>query len=225
MEFIIEHEPVFSTLKVIMQKGESFRAEAGAMISMSSTLNLEAKTAGKGLMGTLKAAVGGESFFASLITCREDEGEIILAPSTPGDILMIEMNQSSVFAQAGAYLAGDPDLEISTKGSFKAFISGEGLFLQTIRGRGKLFLQSYGAIMKRELAAGQSYTVDTGHIVAFEETVSYRIKKASKGIFSSIASGEGLVCEYTGPGKIWIQTRDLGLLAKLIARFIPAKRS
>ncbi len=225
MEFIIEHEPVFSTLRLIMQKGEQFRAEAGAMISMSKTVSLEAKTTGKGIMGALKAAVGGESFFASLLTASDGPGEVILAPATPGDILMIELNNSLIYAQAGAYLAGDPGFEISTKGSMKALISGEGLFLQTVRGTGKLFLESYGAIMEKKLASNENYIVDTGHIVAFEETVNYSLKKASKGILSSIASGEGLVCEYTGPGKIWIQTRNLGLLAKLLAKFMPFKKS
>jgi uncharacterized protein (AIM24 family) len=71
------------------------------------------------------------------------------------------------------------------------------------------------------LGAGDTYVVDCGHIVAFEESVTYTIKKAAKGIFSTLASGEGLVGEYKGPGKIWIQTRNLRALAQSIAGYLP----
>lgn len=221
MEFKIEHGPVFTTLRILMKQGEQIRAEAGAMVSMTPTLKLEAKSSGKGLLGTLKAAVGGESFFASLFTAESGDGELILAPGPLGDILQMDIKGNTIYAEGGAYLAGAPTLDISTKGSFKALISGEGLFLQKITGNGVVFLNTYGAIYERTLKPGEVYIVDTGHIVAFDESVTYKIKKASKGIFSTIASGEGLVCEYTGPGKLWFQTRNLSSLAQLLNRFLP----
>jgi len=129
MQFIIENEPVFTTLKILLKRGESFRAEAGAMLAMSPTITLEAKTTGKGLLGTLKAAVGGESIFGSLFTAENGDGELVLAPSTMGDILHLKLNNQTILAQGGAYLAGDIDLNLSTKGSLRSMISGEGLFL------------------------------------------------------------------------------------------------
>jgi uncharacterized protein (TIGR00266 family) len=99
-------------------------------------------------------------------------------------------------------------------------ISGEGLFLQKISGTGIVFLNSFGAVFEKILAPGEVYIVDTNHIVAFEETIQYKVKKAAKGIFSTLASGEGLVCEYTGPGKMWVQTRALSALAQAIGKFI-----
>jgi uncharacterized protein (TIGR00266 family) len=220
MDYKIEHSPVFTILRINMKQGEQFRAEAGAMVSMSPTLKLEAKTAGKGLMGTFKAAVGGESIFATLFTAETGDGELVLAPSVLGDILEMDMSGNTIYAEGGAYLAGSPGLELSTKGSFKAMISGEGLFLQRITGTGIVFLNSFGAVFEKTLAPGEVYIVDTNHIVAFEETIQYKIKKASKGIFSSLASGEGLVCEYTGPGKMWVQTRALSALAQAIGKFL-----
>lgn len=220
MEYTIENTPTFSILRLQMEKGDQFRGEAGAMLSMSPSIRLEAKSSGKGFLGSIKAAVGGESFFASLFTADAD-GELILAPALIGDIIDMELSGGSVYAQGGAYLAGNKDLEISTSGSFKALISGEGLFLQKITGSGHLFLNSYGAILEKSLKPGETYIVDTGHILAFEDTVQYKVKKAAKGIFSTVASGEGLVCEYSGPGKIWMQTRNLTPFAQLIAKFIP----
>ncbi|MCP5107587.1 MAG: TIGR00266 family protein [bacterium] len=223
MEFKIEHEPVFTTVRIVLKQGEQFRAEAGAMVSMSPTLKIEAKAAGKGLFGTLKAAVGGESFFASLFTAEGGEGELVLAPGNPGDVLQMKMTGNTILAEGGAYLAGDPGLEISTQGSLKAMISGEGLFLQKITGTGLLFLNAYGSIFEKQLKPGETYIVDTGHIVAFEDSVQYKLKKAAKGLFSTLASGEGLVCEYTGPGKLWVQTRNLSALAQMIAKFLPTR--
>jgi uncharacterized protein (TIGR00266 family) len=225
MQFKIENSPVFTSLHIMMNRGETFRAEAGAMLAMSPSITLEAKSSGKGLLGTLKAAVGGESIFGSLFTSEGSEGELILAPATIGDIVQMELKNQTILAQGGAYLAGSPELTLSTKGSFRAMLSGEGLFLQEISGTGTVFLSSYGKIIERNLAAGESLVVDTGHIVAFESQVSYQIRKASKGIFSSIASGEGLVSEYTGPGKIWYQTRNLQAFAHLLSRFMPTKQS
>lgn len=223
MDFKIEQAPAFTILRINMQKGEQFRAEAGAMIAMSPTIKLEAKKTGKGIFGSVKAAVGGESFFASLFTAEAGDGELLLAPATIGDVMQMQMTGNTLFAQNGAYLAGSADLDLSTKGSMKAMVSGEGLFLQKIQGSGVVFLNSYGGIIEKTLVQGESYVVDTGHIVAFEEAVEYKIKKAAKGLFSTFASGEGLVCEFYGPGKIWLQTRNLPAFAAMISRFIGKK--
>ncbi len=220
MDYKIEHRPVFTIIRINLKQGEQFRAEAGAMVSMSPTLKLQAKGAGKGVFGTLKAAVGGESLFATLFTAETGDGELVLAPSVLGDVLKMELTGNTIYAEGGAYLAGSPGLDLSTKGSLKAMISGEGLFLQKISGTGIVFLNSFGAVFEKTLAPGEVYIVDTNHIVAFEETIQYKIKKAAKGLFSTLASGEGLVCEYTGPGKMWVQTRALSSLAAAIGRFL-----
>lgn len=222
MQFEIEHRPVFSMLRVLLEQGEAFKAEAGAMVAMSPTIDLEAKTTGKGLLGGLKAAVGGESFFASLFTATRGPGELVLAPPIPGDIMKIDLN-GTVMAEGGAYLAGHPGLEVTTQGSAKGFLSGEGLFLQVIRGQGPVFFNGYGALVTKQLAQGEKFIVDSGHIVCFEQTVQYTVRKAAKGFFSSIASGEGLVCEYTGPGTIVYQTRNMAALANALTKFLPLR--
>jgi uncharacterized protein (TIGR00266 family) len=221
MEYQIENRPVFTTLKIQLAQGESFKAEPGAMVSMSPTIETQAKASGKGLRGALKAAVGGESIFASLYTANAGPGELILAPATPGDIIQFDLNNQTIMAQSGAYMAGNPDLELSTEGSLRAMISGEGLFLQKISGSGTVFFASYGAVFEKKLAPGESYIVDTGHMVAFEVGVTYTVKLVAKGFLSSMASGEGLVCNFTGPGSVWVQSRNLGAFASLIAKLLP----
>ena len=224
MDFTIENSPVFTSLTVALQAGETFRGESGSMVSMSPSVEIEAKKQGKGIGGMLKAAVGGEGLFASLFTAADAAGEVVLAPSTPGDIIGFDMDGNTILAQSGAYLAGTDGLELSTQGSFKAMISGEGLFLQKITGNGKVFLNSYGAVYVKELSSDEHYILDTGHLVAFEDSASYTLKKAAKGLFSTLASGEGLVCDFVGPGKIWIQTRNLKGFASLIAKLLPKQK-
>jgi uncharacterized protein (TIGR00266 family) len=221
MEYKIENQPVFTTLKIELNQGETVRAESGAMVSMSPTLELKAKKQGKGLGGMFKAAMGGEGMFVSEYTAVGGAGELVLAPPTIGDILSFDMTGQTIYAQSGAYIASSGELELSTKGSFKSMFSGEGLFLQKITGTGTVFLSSYGAIFEKTMSPGETYIVDAGHMVAFEENVTYTIKKAAKGIFSTIASGEGLVCHFTGQGKLWIQNRNLKGFAATLFKLMP----
>lgn len=220
MEYVVENGPVFTTLTFHLEQGESIKAEAGAMVSMSPSIELKAKGSGKGFLGSIKAAVGGEALFASLFTAERGAGELVLAPPSLGSVVKFSLNNQTLLAQGGAYLAGDPNLTLSTQGSLKAMISGEGLFLSKISGTGDVFLNSYGAIFEKSLSPGESYIVDTGHIVAFQESVRYKLKKAARGLFSTLASGEGLVCHYEGPGKIWIQTRNLTAFAAMLQPLI-----
>lgn len=223
MNYSIENQPVFTSLTVKLADGESVKAEGGAMISMTTNVDLKTKTAGKGLGGMLKAAVGGEGIFQSEYTAQGGEGEVTFAPPVPGDIIALDVGAKTIMAQGGAYIAGSSTVELSAQGSLKAMVSGEGLFLQKLSGSGTVFLSSYGAVIEKELAAGESFIIDTGNMVAFEETVTNKIKKASKGLMASVLSGEGLVGEFTGPGKVWLQTRNLKGFAALISKLAPSK--
>ena len=207
MEHEILYKPSYSLLKIKMNGGEEISAEAGAMVSMSSGIEMET-TARGGLFGSLKRSVlGGESFFINKFKAN-DPGEVTFAPTLPGDIYAVELSSQTIYAQSGAFIASSPGIEIDTKwGGAKTFFSKEGFFLLKISGTGSVFLSSYGALHEIELAAGEKYIVDTGHMVAFDESVNYDVKRVG-GLKSTLFSGEGLVCELTGPGKIMIQTRS-----------------
>lgn len=222
MEHEVLYRPSYSLLKINLQQGEAISAEAGAMVSMSS--GIEMKTAAKGgVFGALKRSVlGGESFFINTFNAI-DSGEVNFAPSLPGDIHSMELKGQTVYAQSGSYIASSPSVEVDTKwGGAKTFFSKEGLFLLKISGTGNVFLSSYGAIHEIELEAGQKYIVDTGHMVAFGEGVGYSVK-TSGGLKSTLFSGEGLVCELTGPGKIMIQSRSADAFLSWLIPKIPKK--
>ena len=51
----------------------------------------------------------------------------------------------------------------------------------------------------------------------------FRSRKAAAGFFRSMVSGEGIVAEFSGPGEILIQTRNLAALAGLLKPFFPTQ--
>ena len=221
----IEHQPAFSLAVLNLQAEQSIMAEAGAMVSMSANIELQSQMKG-GLLGALKRAAGGESAFVSTFTARGGTGEVTLAPGAPGDIAAIELNNQTFFVQSSSYLAGDASLTVDTKwGGAKSFFAGEGLFVLMVQGQGLLLVSSFGAIHRKTLQAGERYVVDTGHLVAWEGTTQYTLRKAAAGFFRSMVSGEGIVAEFTGPGEILIQTRNLAALAGLLKPFFPSQSS
>jgi uncharacterized protein (TIGR00266 family) len=223
--FEVLHQPSFSLAVIQLQAEQSILAEAGAMVSMSANVELQSQMKG-GLMGALKRAVGGESAFVSTFTARGGAGEVTFAPGAPGDIAAIEMNNQMFMVQSSSYLAGDANLTVDTKwGGAKTFFGGEGLFVMQVSGTGLLLLTSFGAIHRRTLKPGERYVVDTGHLVAWEASMQYALRKAASGFFRSMVSGEGIVAEFTGPGELLIQTRNLAAFAGLLKPFFPTQGS
>jgi uncharacterized protein (TIGR00266 family) len=218
MTYEILYQPVFSVVKVTLEQGESIRAEGGAMMSMSVNVELQSKGTG-GLGKMLGRMVAGESLFQSTFTAVHGQGEVILAPGMPGDVVSVDVSQVPMIVMSGAYLAGSTSIQHETKASMKGFLGGEGLFLMRMYGHGFMLLSAYGAIHTLQLAPGQKYIVDSGHLVAFQESVQYNLKKAAKGLLGTLTSGEGLVAELTGPGLVYTQTRTMSaLLAQFPAR-------
>jgi uncharacterized protein (TIGR00266 family) len=217
------HQPSFALAVLQLAAEQSIQAEAGAMVSMSANIELQSQMKG-GLMGALKRAAGGESAFISTFTARGGPGEVTLAPGSPGDIAAIELTGQPFFVQSSSYLAGDSSLTVDTKwGGAKSFFAGEGLFVLLIQGQGLLLVSSFGAIHRKMLRPGERYVVDTGHLVAWEGSTQYTLRKAASGLFRSMMSGEGIVAEFTGPGELLIQTRNLAALAGLLKPFFPTQ--
>jgi uncharacterized protein (TIGR00266 family) len=217
------HQPSFSLAVLQLGPEQTIQAEAGAMVSMSANVELQSQMKG-GLMGGLKRMVGGETAFVSTFTARGGPGEVTLAPGAPGDIAALEMQNQVFYVQSSSYLAGDAGLQVDTRwGGAKSFFGGEGLFVLQVTGQGLLLVSSFGAIYRKRLMPGERYVVDTGHLVAWEGTTQYQLRKAAAGFFKSMMSGEGIVAEFMGPGEILIQTRNLQAFAGLLQPFFPSQ--
>lgn len=210
MDITIKHQPAFSLAVAHLKSNEQVKVEPGAMVSHSEGITVETKAEG-GLFGGLKRMVGGESFFQNTYQAPSQGGELVLAPSLLGDMIVLEAGGGREFMlQSGAYVASEMNVAIDAKwGGAKGFFSSGSLVLLKVSGSGKVLAASFGAIEERVLAAGQTYIIDTGHIVGFDATIQFQVQKAGSWK-STLLGGEGLVCHLTGPGRVLMQSRSEG---------------
>ncbi len=210
METEIRNKPSFANIRIKLNAGDSVIAEADAMASMSSTIDIKTQWSGGMMRGVLRRIFGGESMFVNVFS-TESEGELVLTQTFPGDIECIELKGESMYLQPGAYLACESGVELGLGwAGWKMLFAGEGLFRLKVSGVGKVWFGAYGGIFAREI--NEEFIVDSGHLVAYEPTIKIRVGLAA-GLFSSFFSGEGLVTKVTGPGKIYMQSRSLSGLA------------
>jgi uncharacterized protein (TIGR00266 family) len=225
MDIKLKHQPSYSLAVVTLAPNEEVRVESGAMVSYSDGVTVETKSEG-GLFGGLKRMVGGESFFQNTYSAPTNGGEITLAPSLPGDMIVVPISQGLTFyLQSGAFIASEKGVTVETGwGGAKGFFGGAGLILLKVTGAGEVLAGCYGAFEERVLAPGQRYNVDTGHIVGFDGTIQFNVKRVGNWK-STILSGEGLVCELTGPGRVFMQTRSEEALIGYLAAKLPRPSS
>ncbi len=224
MKVEILYQPSYSLAVVKLDPNEQIRAEAGAMVSMSSGISVETRAEGGFFSSLARSVLGGESFFQNFFVAPSSGGEITLAPDLPGDVVLLELKDQKYMLQSGSYMASESGVKLDAKISAKAFLSAEGISMLEASGSGKLLVSSYGAIFERELKAGDKYIVDTTHLVAFDATIGVETKPIG-GFKATVLSGEGLVVELTGPGKVYMQTRSPKALINWIIPQLPKQTS
>lgn len=227
MKFEILYQPAHSLAIAHLQPGESVRAEAGAMVGMTTGVEIET-TGGHKKGGLLKglgrALLGGETFFTNLYKAPGDGAQVSLAPSLCGDMVTHDLSGESLIIQGSSYVAAPDTVELDTKfQGFKGFFSGESLFFLQARGSGPVLLNAFGGIETIDLDG--ELVVDTGHLVAFTEGISYTVEKAGSGWIASFLSGEGLVLKMSGRGRLYLQTRNPNEYGKTVGSKLPARES
>jgi uncharacterized protein (TIGR00266 family) len=211
VKYEIKYKPSYSMLVVNMEQGDSIVAEAGAMTYMEPNIEVHTRMREKSLLGSLGLSViGKQSFWVNEYTVSQGSGEAAFVAAPVGDIEVLEVNPNQGFViQKSAFVAstGGVDLDIKWEGFTKGLF-GQGLFMLKATGKGTLFINTFGAIDKHTLGAGQTMIVDNFHLVGFSSTCSYKVTKFG-GLKETILGGEGLVTQITGPGDIYIQTKNL----------------
>jgi uncharacterized protein (TIGR00266 family) len=222
MQTEVLYRPGMAMARVHLGPGEAIRAEAGAMVGMSTNVTMQTGMTG-GLMKGLGRMFGGESFFQNTFTAQGKPGEVLLAHSLPGDIETIEMPQAGLFVQSSSYIAAHPGIEVKTElGGFKSLLGGEGLFVlrATASGPGQsILVGAFGGI--QPLDCNGTLIIDTGHLVAWDTQLKYTRTRAASGFVASFLSGEGFVFRFEGQGRIWIQTRNPSEFGTAIASRLP----
>lgn len=180
------------------------------MASMSATVKMEAQWAGGFFSAIWRRVFGGESLFVNEFSADEP-GELVLTQPLPGDVDCIELANTSLYLQPGAFLACEPGVRLGVGwAGWSSWIGREGLLRLRASGQGKLWFGAYGGIFMREIDG--ELIVDTGHLVAYEPTLKLSAGLAGSA-WSSLLGGEGLVTRVRGQGRVYLQSRSLSALA------------
>ena len=180
-------------------KNSAFRYESGAMYYMLGDLMIESNLPSAG--GFLKSMVTKEAAVKPVI---KGNGTVFLEPSF-GEFTILELNNEEWILDKGAYYASEMNIEVGmfTNKSLQGFFSGEGFFQTKVSGTGKVVIVSSGPI-EEVILNNEKLVVDGSFAVARTSGVQLQVAKASKGLFSSFTSGEGIVNTFTGQGKVLI---------------------
>lgn len=225
-EYEISQRPDFALVSLKLQQGQKVFAEPSAMASMTPTVALKAGFKG-GLGKTLGRALGGESLIINTFTAEEGPGEVTFAAGAPGDAAYYRLTGNTLYLQRGAFMLHSEGVELTGKWQgAKGFFSGEGLVLLKASGNGDIFFNSYGAVLQVDVT--DQYIVDTGYIVAFEDTLQYNVSilpglRSGGKLKSFFFGGEGLVCRFSGQGRVWIQTRHVHSFLSWVNPYRPMK--
>lgn len=211
---------------VFDRPGETMYTQSGGMAWMSEGISMDSNMRG-GLGKSIGRMFSGESLFMATYKAEKPDAMIAFASTVAGEILPIDIGASgTMICQKGAFLCAQESVNLSVKFTKKlsaGFFGGEGFILQGISGSGMVFLEIDGNKIEKNLAPGEVIKVDTGNVVAFEESVKYEVETV-KGLKNIFFGGEGLfLTKLTGPGKVILQTQNFNEFAGRIARLIPSK--
>jgi uncharacterized protein (TIGR00266 family) len=210
--------------RIRLKPGQDLYAEAGKMVYKTHNVTWETRMSGQSLgdklLGALKRTVTGESLFLTYFR-SDTNGEVGFAGNYPGRIQVFDLQPGqTILAQRDSFLVAQTSVQFSValvKKLGAGFFGGEGFILEKFTGPGAVFIHGGGDFIEFELAPSQTLQVDTGCIVAFDESVDYDIQFVG-GIKTAIFGGEGLfLATLTGPGRVVVQSMTLAKLRREVA--------
>jgi uncharacterized protein (TIGR00266 family) len=226
MQVELRHNPSYAVARLHLAPGERFQGEAGAMVMQAFGVEIESKMQG-GFMSALKrSTLGGSSFFiTTFIGHPQSPTWVDVASKLPGDATVIDCRPDrGVVLTRGSWLASESGVQLDTKwGSGALLIGGEGGFIMHCTGQGQIVAASFGALDLLELPEGAGFTIDTGHLVAYDDGMQVTVRKIAKGWIQSGKSGQMFVMDIQGPGRVWTQSRNANALVDWLASELPSR--
>ncbi|MDZ4815587.1 MAG: TIGR00266 family protein [Verrucomicrobiota bacterium] len=224
-------------IEIELDPAESVLAEAGGMMFMEDGIQMEtifgdgSSQQKNGIMGALMGAgkrlLTGESLFMTVFTNQgAGKKRVAFGAPYPGKIIPVDLKQVNgrLICQKDSFLCAAKGVSVGIAFNKKigtGLFGGEGFIMQKLEGDGMVFVHAGGTIGERTLKAGETLRVDTGCIVAFEQTVNYDIQFVG-GIKTAFFGGEGLFFAILqGPGKVWLQSLPFSRLADRIFAAAP----
>jgi uncharacterized protein (AIM24 family) len=199
-QFEVIHQEGVRLVKATLNN-EAIRTESGALYYMRGDVTMESKA--PSAAGFLKAMATGEKVFRPTYT---GTGEVYLEPSF-GNFHVFELGQSEWIIERGGYWASDLGIEVEVHrdDTMTSLLSGQGFlnFQTKVRGSGKVVVTAQGDVEELMLR-NDKLVVDGTFVVARTGTLQYTMQRATKSLFGSMSSGEGLVATFSGTGKVLI---------------------
>jgi uncharacterized protein (TIGR00266 family) len=227
MQVQLRHNPAFTVARCVLGGGEPLRVEGGAMIAHSGGVTLEAKAQGGVIAGLKRSVLGGGSFFVTTYTAPPQGGWVDVAGVLPGDTVSIDVTpEQPFFLRKGSWIANSTGVEIDTQwGGMSNLFGGEGGFGFRASGSGQALVSIYGAVDIIDLEPNEVVTIDTGHVVAYALDVRFQMRRAVQGrSIQSMKSGEGWVFDFTGPGRVLLQSRNPEAFAQWVGEAVPGQQ-
>jgi uncharacterized protein (TIGR00266 family) len=227
-------------VEVELDPGESAVAEAGAMMYKDSSITMEtvfgdASSASQGggfmdkLLGAGKRLLTGESLFMTVFTHNgQGKAHVAFGAPYPGNIIPVPLTSvgGCLICQKDSFLCAAKGVSIGIylqRKILTGLFGGEGFIMQKLEGDGMVFVHAGGTVVDRELQPGEVLHVDTGCIVAMENSVQFEIQQAGN-IKTALFGGEGLFfATLHGPGKIWLQSLPFSRLAGRMLQASPQR--
>lgn len=216
-EFSIEGDDL-QYLRARLGPGESVYADAGHLLMKDETVSMQTVMKG-GLLGALKRAVTGSTFF---VTEMKGPGEAVFAGIFPGKIVEIPIERP-VLAESRSFLVAENTVNYEAQMArlSAGLFGGEGLFFARFTGSGRLFLHAYGALRRLDLKPGQRVQVESSHLLAFDADMKYGVQTVG-GLKSMLFSGEGLFfVSIEGPGTVFVHSLTAEQLASALIPLLP----
>ena len=210
-------------IEFTLKKGESVTAEAAAMVFIRGDIETNTRMRKSGFFKSLKAAAfGGESFFVNEFIAHEDDCTLGITGNMLGDIEVIHVDEEYII-QSGAFVGSTNGLTLDTEWQgFTKGIFGSNLFMLKTMGEGDMFVNGWGGIISKKLESGEKIILDNYQLVALSSSAQYRVSKHGS-LKTSLFGGEALVIEITGPGTVYMQTKNFMEFVRAIIPYLPKR--
>ncbi|WP_198330534.1 TIGR00266 family protein [Psychrobacter cibarius] len=202
-----------------LEKGDSIYCEANAMVMMESNLELKGKLQGGLMQSLMRRFANDESLFQQQIEAVNGEGDCLLAPTLDGDMQIIDCGEQQYTLSDGAFVAAQTGVDVKAKiqRNLGGAVFGDtgGFMVMQTQGQGQVVVSGFGSLFEIDVEPGKDVIIDNGHVVCWDSRLEYKLSVATskkKGfmgnIINSVTSGEGMVLNFSGSGKVIICSRN-----------------
>lgn len=224
MQYEIQGD-IMQSVKVILDPNESIYSEAGALLYMTPTIELETNFTG-GLGGVFMRAFTGNSLVLNHFKAAHGAGIVSFTTRMPGHIVPLKIEKyGHIYVQRHSFLCAEESVNLTIAGNFglTGFFGGNGLIYNKLEGSGTAFISVDGEVTEKELGRGETLLIHPGHLAAYDANVDFEVRRL-RGFRNMFFGGDGIfLAKLTGPGKIWLHTLSIHNLAEVLIPYLPSK--